>query len=224
MNRLSILALILTLAACDQPAPRTPKLAAAPRPSLPVDKIAPPTVRAQPLSWDPAGETFRVGQTPLKSIRLWTFNGASDGFVLLGGLTGLAQGSGLRVTNQQDDPVLRSPSGLEVNGARGSLVLVRLTRKTASPVWDGTLYYATAAHKESPEFFSQPVVGGNPQVNETLILAYDMANPSKGGTDWTTSTIDQIRLDTDQSPGGGFVIRQIAITENPGRAALGLTP
>lgn len=220
--RLLALVLLLALAACDQPAPRTMKRAPVPQPSLPVDKPVAPTTRVQPISWDSASETFRLGATPLKSVRMWTFDGASDGFVLTGGLTGLAQNAGLRLSNQASDPALRSPSGLEINGARGSLVLVRLTRKQASLAWDGTLYYSTASHGESQAFFAKPVMGGSPTVNETLILAYDMAHPTGGGDDWTTSLISQIRLDTDDTPGGAFVIRQIAVTENPGREALGL--
>lgn len=221
---LPILALVLALCACDKPAPRTPKLAPVPKPALPVEKIVAPSARAQPITWDPAQQTFRLRGAPLKAVRLWTFDGASDGWVLTGGLTGLAQNAGLRLTNQAADPALRSPSGLELNGARGSLVLVRLTRKQASPAWDGTLYYSTLAHGESQGFFAKPAMGGNPAVNETLILAYDMAHPLGGGDDWTTSLISQIRLDTDDSPGGAFVIRQIAVTENPGREALGLAP
>ncbi|MBP7649988.1 MAG: hypothetical protein KA085_12775 [Phenylobacterium sp.] len=220
--RLLPLALVLALTACDQPAPRTIKRAPVPQPSLPVDKPVAPTTRAQPITWDASDGTFRVGATPLKSVRMWTFDGATDGFVLTGGLTGLAQNAGLRLSNQAPDPALRSPRGLEINGARGSLVLVRLTRKQASPAWDGSLYYSTAGHGESQGFFAKPVMGGSPAVNETLILAYDMAHPTGGGDDWTTSLISQIRLDTDDSPGGAFVIRQIAVTENPGREALGL--
>lgn len=224
MLRLLPLALILALAACDKPAPRTMKLAPVPQPSLPVEKVVAPSTRTQPITWDPTEETFRLGTTPLKSVRMWTFDGASDGFVLAGGITGLAQKAGLRLTNQTPDPALRSPSNLEINGARGSLVLVRLTRKQASPAWDGSLYYTTAGHGESQSFFAKPVMGGSPAVNETLILAYDMTDPMGGGDDWTTSLISQIRLDTDDSPGGAFVIRQIAVTENPGREALGLKP
>ena len=223
LPRLLSLGLVLALAACDKPAPRTLRLEPVPRPSLPVEKPVAPTTRVQPLTWDADQQTFRLGTTPLKSVRMWTFEGASDGFVLTGGITGLAQNAGLRVTNQAPDPALRSPSGLEINGARGSLVLVRLTRKQASPAWDGTLYYSTADHAESQAFFARPVIGGSPAVNETLILAFDMAHPTGGGDDWTTSLISQIRLDTDDSPGGAFVIRQIAVTENPGREALGLT-
>lgn len=222
--RLVPLVLVLALAACDEPAPRRMRLAPVPQPTLPVEKPVAPTTRSQPITWDADQETFRLKGAPLKAVRLWTFDGASDGFVLSGGLTGLAQNAGLRLTNQAPDPALRSPSGLEINGARGSLVLVRLTRKQASPAWDGSLYYSTATHGESQGFFAKPVLGDSPAVNETLILAYDMAHPLGGGDDWTTSLISQIRLDTDDSPGGAFVIRQIAVTENPGREALGLAP
>nr|MEA2799634.1 hypothetical protein [Phenylobacterium sp.] len=42
-----------------------------------------------------------------------------------------------------------------------------------------------------------------------------------GGPDWTQSNIDQIRFDVEDKPGGAFVIRQVAIAENPDPAALG---
>lgn len=64
------LALLLALAACDQPAPRTMKRAPVPQPSLPVEKPVAPTTRVQPITWDAASETFRLGATPLKSIRI----------------------------------------------------------------------------------------------------------------------------------------------------------
>jgi hypothetical protein len=41
-----------------------------------------------------------------------------------------------------------------------------------------------------------------------------------GAPDWTQSTIDQIRFDIEDKVGGAFVIRQIAIAENPNPASL----
>ncbi len=222
--RLWLLIALVTLSACDQPAHRSLKLAPVPVPLLPVDLPKAPTTRVQPITWNPGDETFRLGDSPLKAVKLWTFDGTSEGFVLTGGLTSLVRNSGLRLTNQVPDPVLRSARGLVLNGARGSLVLVRLTRTQASSAWDGSLYYTTAAHPESQAYFAKPVMGGNPAPNETLILVYDMSHPMGGGDDWVTSTIDQIRIDTDDSAGGSFVVQQIAVTENPGREALGLAP
>ena len=47
-----------------------------------------------------------------------------------------------------------------------------------------------------------------------------MSRQANGGPDWINSTIDQIRVDVEDKPGGAFVIRQVAIAENPDPAAL----
>ena len=58
-------------------------------------------------------------------------------------------------------------------------------------------------------------------MGETTTLVYDMSRQAVGAPDWTQSTIDQIRFDVEDRPGGGFVIHQIAIAESPDPAALG---
>ena len=68
------------------------------------------------------------------------------------------------------------------------------------------------------------MAGADPGVNETVVLVYDMANPKRGGDDWTNSLIDQIRLDTDDAGGGAFTVHQVAVTENPGVQALAAAP
>ena len=51
-----------------------------------------------------------------------------------------------------------------------------------------------------------------------------MTNLTRGGEDWKSSLIDQIRLDTDDQAGGAFTIHQVAVTENPGVVALAQAP
>jgi hypothetical protein len=51
-----------------------------------------------------------------------------------------------------------------------------------------------------------------------------MSRQAAGAPDWTQSTIDQFRLDLEDKPGGAFIIRQIAITDNPDPAELGPAP
>ena len=101
---------------------------------------------------------------------------------------------------------------------------LRLTRQTQAEPWDGSLYWSTDTHGEADAFHTKPFLGEAPALNETVILAYDMANPLKGGDDWTKSLIDQIRLDTDDGAGSRFRLREIAIVENPAPDVLKAAP
>jgi hypothetical protein len=133
-----------------------------------------------------------------------------------------ATGAGLSVVVA--DPTLRSPKGLNVAGGQFPLVLVRLTRTQPGAKWDGALYYATPMHGESIGFFGKPLSGADPKVGETTTLVYDMGHQAAGGADWSQSVIDQIRLDLEDVPGGGFVIHQIAIGQPADAAALSPPP
>ena len=208
----------LTLAACDQPA----AWARAATPPDPVKTIG--YVRPQALAWNERAGRFEINGAPLKSGRLWTFDGTTEGFVLTGGEVLPGAPIGLEVRNGAGDPMLRSPKGLELDGSRYSLVLVRLTRVREGAAWDGSMFYTTANHAEAGDFQAKPLSGAAPALNETVVLVYDMANLKRGGDDWTNSLIDQIRLDTDDQAGGEFRIHQIAVTENPGAAALAEAP
>jgi hypothetical protein len=170
------------------------------------------------VAWNAARGGFELNGRPLKTVKLWTFDGSTDGF------TGVrskvtpapAPGQGLAVTVA--DPSLRSPSGLNVPGGQYSMVIVRITRTGSGDAWDGALYYTTAAHPDSANFLGKPMGAAKPGLNETVTLVYDMSRPATGGGDWLASTIDQIRLDLEDKPGGRFLIHQIAIAENPDAA------
>lgn len=208
----------LTLTACEQPAPWA-RAATAPESAQ-----AARNERPQAVAWNEEAGRFEIGGAPLKAGRLWTFDGSTEGFVLAGGEVLPAAPVGLEVRNAGADAALRSPRGLALEGGRYSLVLVRLTRTRPGADWDGTMFYTTPAHGEAGEFQAKPVAGANPAVNETVVLVYDMARLKKGGDDWTNSLIDQIRLDTDDRAGGGFLVHQVAVTENPGAEILAQAP
>lgn len=207
------------LAACDEPRTREPKLN--PRPQPADDQTLPPAARSaagerpSPYAWDPAAGTFTFEGRPLRAGRLWTFEGSTDGFVMSGGEVLPAETDGLRLAARAFDPALRSPSGLALEGRRFNHVLVRITRLAPAKDWDGALHYVTAARPEAADFMAQPFQGAAPEVNETVILAYDMRRPTRGGEDWVTSQIERVRLDFDDGAGGEFLIHQIAITEPP---------
>jgi hypothetical protein len=174
--------------------------------------------RPGPVRWNTAAGDFELNGKPLKTAKLWTFDGSTDGFTPVRSKIAPAVGQGLTVTIA--DPTIRSPKGLDVPGGRYPLVLVRLTRTAAGSLWDGALHYTTPAHGEAFNFLGKPLSGANPALGETTILVYDMSRQAKGAPDWMQSTIDQIRLDIEDKPGGAFVIRQVAIAEDPDPAAL----
>ena len=211
ISRFAMMALsFMILAACDSAKPPTGQAA-------PEAAAGPAVERAGPVRWNETAGAFELGGAPLASAKLWRFNGDTGGFTVMGSEI-TPTDKGLRMTVA--DPTLRSPEWLGVSGASHSLVLVRLTRTRAGEAWDGALYYKTPNHPETINYLGKPISGANPAVNETTTLVYDMSNPAAGGQDWVTSTIDQVRFDIEDKPGGQFLIHQIAIVTNPNPAAL----
>ncbi|HEX2800546.1 MAG TPA: hypothetical protein VHN73_00630 [Phenylobacterium sp.] len=212
MNRLSpigVLVVTALLAGCDR---------AAQKPMAPAASGGPTTERAGPVQWNTTTGAFELNGRRLKTIKLWTFEGSTEGFTAVRSKITPDLDQGLSV--QIVDPTLRSPKGLNVPGAQYPLVLVRLTRTAAGEAWDGALYYSTAAHPEASTFFGKPTPATPPAVGETVTLVYDMGRQTVGAPDWIQSNIDQIRLDIEDKSGGAFVIRQVAIAENPQAATL----
>lgn len=224
-----LFAAALALSACDSAAPRTAHRAPAPKPVadsiLSDPAIYQPTHEAEgPVRWDAAKGAFVAGGEVLRAEKLWTFEGATDGFVAIGGEAQPAQHSGMLVQELGPALSLRTPSGLNVEGRNRALVLVRLTRLRAAKPWDGTVYYSTRAHGESQQYFAKPTIGGDPAVGETQVLVYDMRQLRAGGDDWKTSIIDQVRIDLDAAPGGVFLIRQVAIAQSQESAIAAAQP
>ncbi|HEY3947407.1 hypothetical protein, partial [Phenylobacterium sp.] len=195
-------------------------LAGCHRPAMKAQEAAVPAGpdRPGPAQWNAATGAFTLDGKPVTAVKLWTFDGSTDGFTTVSSRITPAATQGATVTVV--DPILRSPKGLNVPGGRYSLVLIRLTRLAPGALWDGALYYATSGHGEVSGYFGKPVAGAAPKVGETTTLVYDMTHQKRGGPDWVDSTIDQIRLDIEDKPGGVFVIRQVAIAEDPDAAAM----
>jgi hypothetical protein len=225
-----VLAAALLVSGCDRVAQvgallgfKPPQKAAPAAAPVAADPNA-PHERTEAVHWDEGFGAFWYRDAPLNAARMWRFDAGPQGFSAGGGdITGSPL-DGVQVFNRLPDTQLRSPSGLSIDGARFALVLVRLTRLNDAPPWDGSLYWMTPEHAEQDAFHTKPFLGAAPAVNETVILAYDMTRPLKGGEDWTKSLIDQIRIDTDDGAGSRFRLRQIAIVENPDPAVLKAPP
>jgi hypothetical protein len=214
----------LILAACDRPkgAPRVDEApVAAPAPVEATPPPAPlPQRPSEPIVWDEASGRFTLDGMVLKTAHLWRFDGALEAFSSAGSKLAPAPAGGLQVTEEAPDAVIRSPQNLGIEGKRYNAVLVRLTRVRPSDKWDGSIFYTTAAHGEAGAFHTKPLRGANPVQGETTIMVYDMASLKKGGDDWTASTISGLRLDFDDSPGGAFLVHEIAVVSLPAAAIL----
>jgi hypothetical protein len=210
---IGLVATAAVLAACDGPARQG---------KADVSAAAPVVERAGPIRWNATTGGFELNGKPLKSEKLWTFDGSTDGFTAVDSKVSPAPGQGLAV--QVVGPVLRSPRELGVQGGRFPLVLVRLTRTTLGQDWDGALYYSTANHGETVAFVGKPVFGADPALHETTTLVYDMSRQAAGAPDWKQSVVDQIRIDLEDKPGGAFTILQVAMVENPGDVDLAPPP
>jgi len=204
-----LLAGALALTACDQPKP-SPKAEA----EAPAAKVRPPRA-PEPITWDPALKAFTLDGKTLKAASLWTFETGVDGFEGAGSTLTARPGGGLDVKGDLFDPIVRLPKDLSVKGAESNAVLVRITRNKDTQLWDGSLFWTKAAHGEAAGFATKPIRGADPAVGETTIMVYDLAQPKKGGDDWTRSTITGIRLDLDDTEGGEFTIHQVAIVSLP---------
>jgi len=166
------------------------------------------------LEWRASSRRILVDGAPLEAVKLWDFASGPLGFSVEGGALEHRPGQGLVLRADTADAKLRSPADLTVPGAQAALVAVSLARLRAADVWDGALYYATDRHGESARFMSLPT-GGPPPEGVDAVLAYDMAQPQKGGRDWVGATIRQIRWDAEAAAGGAVLVRQIVMARRP---------
>ena len=208
---IGLAAALTLLSACDR----------AKAPDAPPAAPAAAVERAGPVRWNEAAKAFELNGKPLKAAKLWTFEGTTEGFTVMTSKVASpqpAQGLALTIV----DPTLRTPKGLNIVGGDYPVVLMRITRVApGGSLWDGALYYSTPIHGEAIGFLGKPLQGDDPAVGETTTLVYDMSRQTIGGDDWVKSTIDQIRFDIEDKPGGQVVIHQVAVVENPDPLALG---
>jgi hypothetical protein len=192
------------LSACSRGAEPPP--AAEPTPVRTIERPA-------AIGWNPVAGAFEAGGAPLRTARLWTFDGSTDGFTGVGSRVTPADPQGLAVS--VSDPTLRSPRGLQAPGGQFPLVLVRLTRVAQGRAWDGALYYSTTVHGEGGGWMAMPLDNTPPKIGETVTLVYDMSRQRRGAPDWMQSIVEQVRLDLEAGPGGRFVVHQVAIAAPP---------
>lgn len=100
------------------------------------------------------------------------------------------------VTDETPGPQLRSPSGLSIAGATYTKVRAHVRFLNATPpTWEGKCYYVTGGHSFSESYMKQIAQPADYRREQWMLLEWDMAALTAGGSDWTSNTITQLRLD-----------------------------
>lgn len=176
----------------------------------------PPAMRdwAALVTWDDAGEGLLIEGRPARIIKAWDFTRDAPDVELMNATSRFVAGQGLVVSGVAPDPGLRIRTDA-MRGAEAPLLVVKLTRVKAAERWDGTVYYATAQHREAARFMNRPAGPAEPPTGVPVVLVYDMAALQAGGDDWLKSAIEHVRLDLDDQAGGEVIIHQVALVREP---------
>jgi hypothetical protein len=138
----------------------------------------------------------------------WPFNNVTGSWTATHATFAISGGYGL-LTSTANDPNFLSPI-ISINGASYNKVRARVKR-TGGSGWDGTLYYATAGHGFSSSYMA--TITADPGMADWYVLEWDMTNLAAGGSDWSSSTITQLRIDlgSNTSASDVFQIDWVAV-------------
>ncbi|WP_447650983.1 TipJ family phage tail tip protein [Pseudomonas abietaniphila] len=141
----------------------------------------------------------------------WNFDSTAEGWTATNSSLAFPSAGVMRQTATAADPSI-SVTGLSINGGLYSKVRVSITRRAgaAATDWDGRLFYSTSGHGISSSYV-KVLANPNLAIGSSVVLEFDMAALTAGGTDWVSSTITVLRLDLGLSSGGAFDIDWIAV-------------
>lgn len=150
---------------------------------------------------------------PDRPAFLWQFTSTDGGWTGTR-LTLTTGATALTITATATDPVLRSPTGLNINGRSHRYVRARVRRTVGAGTWDGVVYYATDFHGETGN--ANKVIAAPTVANGTWVtLEWDMHNLSNGGQDWQESVINFFRIDLSQTGTDVWEVDWIAVGIDP---------
>lgn len=152
--------------------------------------------------------TSEMGFTP---YLMWDFRSTADAW----GSSGATLSNGteaITITSTGIDPQFLSPT-ISVVGSRYTKIRARVKR-TAGSTWDGTCFYVNGGHGYSGSF--NKVIPDSTVTGQWVILEWDMAALTLGGSDWTGGTTAAIRLDFGGLASDVFDIDWVAIGGSSG--------
>ncbi|GHF18264.1 hypothetical protein GCM10017044_10970 [Kordiimonas sediminis] len=151
----------------------------------------------------------------------WAFNGSDDGWTTENVSLSVADDY-ISCTTTAANNSITSPADLNIDGSKYTRVIFKMRRTAASGGVDydtPVLFYATTGHGISTSY--RKAVTRPFKLGEWVIFTFDMTKLTAGGTDWTTSTITQLKLDLSFQSGDGFDIDYIALGK-PGMPSSGV--
>lgn len=145
--------------------------------------------------------------TGFDSAAAWNFDSSTDGWSTSTGSISVNAGV-VRISSTGSGQIFRSPTGLSIVGVQNSLIRARVKRISGSG-WQGTAFYTTSAHGEVLGY--RKVIADTTTLNEWRVLEWDMSALTEGGSDWSNSTITQIRIDLGISFSDVFDIDWVSV-------------
>ena len=154
-----------------------------------------------------AGTAVANSQVAFSARQTWEFRGSAEGWLGYSSTTVTPNTDSITVTASSTGARLYL-NGLSVNGSVYDKLRMRV-RRVGGSGWSGTVYYGTPGHGEAYSYRKEMP---NPLVPDTyVLLEWDMANLTAGGSDWKTSTITYLRFDLGSTASDVFEIDWISV-------------
>ena len=154
-----------------------------------------------------AGTAVANSQVAFSARQTWEFRGSAEGWLGYSSTTVTPNTDSITVTASSTGARLYL-NGLSVNGSVYDKLRMRV-RRVGGSGWSGIVYYGTPGHGEAYSYRKEMP---NPLVPDTyVLLEWDMANLTAGGSDWKTSTITYIRFDLGSTTSDVFEIDWISV-------------
>lgn len=142
----------------------------------------------------------------------WNFDGSStDGWTVANAT--MTSGTGVvTIAATTADPQFQGPAAsMNIAGSTYNRIRAKITRRAgATTDWDGIVYYSTSAHGWTSGYFAK-IANPNLAIGQSAIVEWDMSALTAGGTDWTSNTIQRIRLDFGNTVGGSFEVDWVSV-------------
>lgn len=136
----------------------------------------------------------------------WSFDTGISGWTTVGATASVSSGI-VTLTSTSNDPNFISPT-ISVPGGNYDKIRARVKR-TGGSGWDGSIFYTTSGHGFSSSYYSN--ITPDPGFPDWYIVEWDMVNLTAGGSDWTTHTITQIRIDLGNTNSDVFLVDWVSI-------------
>lgn len=143
---------------------------------------------------------------PFEPALTWDFQATTDGWTFAG-LSATTTSDAIVLDSTGIDPIARSPF-ISISGETYDKIRARV-RRDAGSGWDGGVYYLAGAHGENEGFHKR--IPDTTVLGQWVILEWDMAALTAGGSDWISNSITGIRIDLGTTAADTFSVDWISV-------------